>query len=367
MSKFKKTAILIPLLLIAAFLLVKQYQNSVKKPQFEIDTEEHQQPKSKNVKTILYWTPMFGQKDFYLGLGSNIFQDCPVNNCYATACRTCQSLTDIDAILFHGPEYRVKYFGKPQTRYPRQVYVYSNQESPINTPEIYDEPDFFNWTMTYRNDSDIIRSYGILVEKQTEYVPDIRKIEKKTKLIAWMVSNCATWSKRELIYKELKKYVEIDVYGACGDYNCAKNQSDECYKMLEQYKFYLSFENSLCTDYVTEKLYNILKLDVVPVVYGGANYKRIAPPKSVINVMDFKSVKDLANYILFLDKNPKEYIKFFEWKRHFVVETSNKITLCSLCAKLNAKIKKQFYNNIAEWWRGKNDEQCFKNKNYTIL
>jgi hypothetical protein len=31
-----------------------------------------------------------------------------------------------------------------------------------------------------------------------------------------------------------------------------------------------SFENSVCDDYVTEKLFKILPFDVVPIVYGGA-------------------------------------------------------------------------------------------------
>ena len=33
-----------------------------------------------------------------------------------------------------------------------------------------------------------------------------------------------------------------------------------------EYKFYLSLENDLCTDYLTEKAWNALSLDTVPVV-----------------------------------------------------------------------------------------------------
>jgi alpha-1,3-fucosyltransferase len=50
------------------------------------------------------------------------------------------------------------------------------------------------------------------------------------------------------------------------------------------YKFYLSFENSLCRDYVTEKFWKVLMYDVVPIVYGAANYSLLAPAKSFINV-----------------------------------------------------------------------------------
>jgi len=56
------------------------------------------------------------------------------------------------------------------------------------------------------------------------------------------------------------------------------------------YKFYLAFENSICPDYVTEKLFNTLLFTTVPIVYGGADYEAIgAPPNSYIDVRNFTS------------------------------------------------------------------------------
>ena len=53
--------------------------------------------------------------------------------------------------------------------------------------------------------------------------------------------------------------------------------------VAEKYKFYLSFENSFCTDYITEKLWKVLNYDIVPIVMGGGNYTKYAPAKSYIN------------------------------------------------------------------------------------
>lgn len=141
-----------------------------------------------------------------------------------------------------------------------------------------------------------------------------------------------------------------DIYGKCGKLKCPRSIQNECYDMMEEnYKFYLSFENSICKDYVTEKLYNILEKNVVPVVYGGVNYDVIAPPHSIIDVSKFKNVKDLVDHLLFLDANPSEYLKYFEWKKYYVIDRPKEEILCRLCQKLNEPRKTQFYENVLDW------------------
>ena len=79
--------------------------------------------------------------------------------------------------------------------------------------------------------------------------------------------------------------------------------------MNKTYKFYLSLENSVCQvniwssqlhmkplfpkDYVTEKFFNILPYNVIPIVLNGANMSHIAPPHSYINVQVCKKHKTL--------------------------------------------------------------------------
>ena len=70
-----------------------------------------------------------------------------------------------------------------------------------------------------------------------------------------------------------------------------------CVKSGIPYRFYLAFENSMCDDYVTEKLFDRLmssKHPLVPVVMGGADYAEIVPERSVIDVRDFEGPADLA-------------------------------------------------------------------------
>ena len=60
--------------------------------------------------------------------------------------------------------------------------------------------------------------------------------------------------------------------------------------MLEKdYKFYIAAENSLCSDYSSEKLQNALLFHTVPVVYGAADYANLAPKNSYIDVRNYTS------------------------------------------------------------------------------
>ncbi|KAL1420687.1 hypothetical protein MTO96_004431 [Rhipicephalus appendiculatus] len=76
----------------------------------------------------------------------------------------------------------------------------------------------------------------------------------------------------------------------------------------------------MCVDYVTEKLFNALGHYVIPVVFGGANYSEIAPPRSYIDALSFQSPKHLAEYLVRLSKNYTEYAAYFAWKEHFDVD-----------------------------------------------
>ena len=92
----------------------------------------------------------------------------------------------------------------------------------------------------------------------------------------------------------MKKYkgLQIDVLGKCGSIHNSKipNRAigwEAAYEILaQQYKFYLSFENTKCYEYITEKLFTAMKAGILPVAMGGLskkNYEKILPPHSYIH------------------------------------------------------------------------------------
>ena len=69
---------------------------------------------------------------------------------------------DFDAVVFHEPYWHGRN-DLPTKRSPHQRYVYWTIEAPglhSYVGKWQELPDFFNWTMTYRWDSDIVVPYG---------------------------------------------------------------------------------------------------------------------------------------------------------------------------------------------------------------
>ena len=51
-------------------------------------------------------------------------------------------------------------------------------------------------------------------------------IKNKTKLVAWVVSNCGAGNGRDDYVNELSKYITVDVYGGCSPLKCDNRSSD---------------------------------------------------------------------------------------------------------------------------------------------
>jgi alpha-1,3-fucosyltransferase len=193
-----------------------------------------------------------------------------------------------------------------------------------------------------RTEEEIIR-YREMARNGSKPLPLNLKLRKKKKTVAWMVSHCKTHGLREKYVEELRKHIDVDIYGNCGKLSCKRHAKyhtePRCNKVIEStYKFYLSFENSICKDYVTEKFFKILDLYMVPIVYGGADYTQHAPPHSYIDARQFKP-KELAAYLKRLDADDALYNEYFWWKDHyrveFISENTSRHGFCGLCQKLH--------------------------------
>ncbi|XP_046454714.1 4-galactosyl-N-acetylglucosaminide 3-alpha-L-fucosyltransferase FUT6-like [Daphnia pulex] len=361
------------------------------------------------LKIILYWSSW----SWKMGDQPLIKAKCPVTACLFTPDLTLFNQSDVVVISVETtPDFLVN-------RLPHQRFVFFVMESPANTVDIpmlrnnQTRYNYFNWTMSYRRDSDIVlRDFlGAVVSKNNsndQYPPrietnvsrrqynsnttrklssvdalkhlvttreDRRKADKnpfvdesrhypwiksKTKLVAWFVSHCDTPIQREEYARQLGQHIPVDIYGRCGKEHQVTSICDsaddpanceEIRALRAQYKFYLAFENSWCPDYVTEKFYRTLQFDTVPIVLGGAEYDRFAPPHSFINALDFSSPKQLAEYLLLLNSSEELYAGYFQWKNHYRVSLPAMDGWCDLCRMAHDEtLPAKVYPDIKQWW-----------------
>ena len=308
-------------------------------------------------KKILFYTNFLGNPGF--NFGAEPFRECQVPNCEMTNDKSL--LNNSDAIIFHIPDLKSPN-ELPVDRQEHQKWVLMN-ESPMPT-NLGQFNGTFNITMTYRIDSEVYNPEGYLVE----LTPDERNetmynrtlignnyARGKSKLVAWYENSCTSQSLRQTYVKEMQKHAPIDTFGSCGTQKCDPDVA-KCYKTIgEKYKFYLAFEDSLCKDYLSDKVWIMMQYNIVPVVLGAADYARFLPRNSYIDARNFKSAKALAQYLIKLDYGENLYNSYFEWKMQYkVVVKPWPGRFCTLCSHLNNR--ETVYStkyNIQEWW-----DQC---------
>ncbi|CAG2111590.1 unnamed protein product [Medioppia subpectinata] len=281
---------------------------------------------------ILLWTKYF-QSDKWSHLDLKSI-GCQFSNCLLSEDKSL--VESADAVLFHWRDtdpHRLP--AKTAAAVARgQKWVLFNWESPEHSPahRVHNLVNHIDWFMNYRRDSDIYVPYGSVTKCNTKWQNE-DLFDGKSASAAWIVSNCHTPSNRETYVNNLRKHIDIDIYGKCGQY-CPRDGTCEA-AIVKKYKFYLSFENSLCKDYVTEKLFKYASYDIIPVVYGSADYSLIMPNNSFINVKDFNTTEDLAKYLKLVSSDKQLYNSYMfplkptdRWNRTNLIEWYSSTSDC---------------------------------------
>src|SRR5690606_26281037 len=128
-----------------------------------------------------------------------------------------------------------------------------------------------------------------------------------TAAVAMFQSSNVNLSGRDRFMKELSQQIEVHSYGRFMN-NRALEGSDRGretkIETIGRYPFCIAFENSVCDDYVTEKLYDPLWAGTVPVYFGAPNVADFAPRHSYIDATNFSGPRELAAYLRHLLETP---------------------------------------------------------------
>ncbi|XP_062606787.1 alpha-(1,3)-fucosyltransferase C-like [Saccostrea cucullata] len=289
----------------------------------------------KRILILIYNTPS------YLTTFINYFnkRKCPkMYNCFVT--QNMKDFQNSSAVIFN-----IETLPKsPPQKFKNQFWIFHSMEPAtlMKRPKNHWN-GLFDYTMSFRRHSDIFRPYGRIKRRQKEIKRNYSEIfRKKTLDAVWMSGHCPVPSKRKALAQEIGKYVHVDIFGKCGTRMCGNPTTlfSECLiNVSRDYKFYLAFENTICPDYTTEKLYNLYlyDLEIIPVVNGPSNVADYLPNGTYINALQFATVTDLANMLIDIGSSEEKYTNYLKEKDKYYDVGNAEIfsdAICQLCEKL---------------------------------
>ena len=127
-------------------------------------------------------------------------------------------------------------------------------------------------------------------------------------------------------YKKLKNYKN-------SIFDCleSKNENRTKKEIFNNYKFCLCFENSISRSYVTEKIFDCFKNNIIPIYLGAPNINEIVPKNCFIDYRKFKSDEDM---IAFLNEMDTDKANNYLMSAHiFLKSNKSKLNSCEYFAK----------------------------------
>ncbi|XP_012559412.1 alpha-(1,3)-fucosyltransferase 10 isoform X1 [Hydra vulgaris] len=296
---------------------------------FEVDRvispvfEARQYADKNNLPFILWWTPFTGEK--------GKLKKCFIGECYFTIDRQLYNHNATMALLFYGSNFNGN--DLPLPRKKLHEWGLLHEESPKNQAlfMFQDIMELFNYTSTFKQQSSYPISTQYIVSESYLLKPSVYTVSEKNWMketldlasIAYIQTGCNPPSDRDAYVQELMKYIRVDSYGKClhnkdlpVELNSPSKMNSKAFiEFIGKYKFVLSFENAICNDYITEKLFRTFNMGSIPIYKGAPNIRDWLPDDhSAIIVDDFNSPKDLADYINFVDSNSTVYEQYLEYK-----------------------------------------------------
>lgn len=208
-------------------------------------------------------------------------------------------LSDDPDILFYS------YFGNEYRKYKCIRVLFQGE----NVRPNFKECDFafsFDYTPNNPRNYRLPLYYFYDNVKKLTLPKDPEKIAaSKTKFCAFVFSNKYS-SKRNKFFKELNKYKKVDSGGSV--FNNIGGKVDNKLSFLKDYKFTIAFENSSYPGYTTEKIFQPMLVNSIPIYWGNPLVFKDFDTKSFVNYYDFSNEDEVIDRIIEIDQNPDIYL-----------------------------------------------------------
>lgn len=139
---------------------------------------------------------------------------------------------------------------------------------------------------------------------------DLEQIfSEKSRFCNMIVSN--PYSKKRIrFFEKLSEYKKVDSGGRYR--NNIGSPVDNKREFIRKYKFTIAFENSSAPGYTTEKLFEPMLENTIPIYWGDPLVNRDFNPRSFLNYHDYGSDEALIDQIIALDQDDNRYFQMLK-------------------------------------------------------
>lgn len=177
----------------------------------------------------------------------------------------------------------------------------------IDDPRHYRLPLYVLYYRDYIN-TGVYKSYKDITNKKA----DIEQIMKtKTKFCNFIYSRCV--DPRNSFFNSLSKYKSIDSGGGC--LNNLGYKIPNKVQFIKDYKFTIAFENSslwnnIVPGYTTEKIFEPMIVNSIPIYWGNPLIHFDFNQKSFINYFQYNSFDKMIDKIIEIDTDDNLYYEY---------------------------------------------------------
>ncbi|MDJ0555183.1 MAG: tetratricopeptide repeat protein [Microcoleaceae cyanobacterium MO_207.B10] len=137
-------------------------------------------------------------------------------------------------------------------------------------------------------------------------------IKRKQKFCCFVYSNKSA-HKRINFFHQLCRYKQVDSGGkVLNNLGFLAPQGKKYIEFLSEYKFVIAFENSSTPGYTTEKIFQAMQAQTVPIYWGNIWIDQEFNPNSFVNYHNFSSEEEVISRIIELDTDDELYQQVLE-------------------------------------------------------
>lgn len=178
-----------------------------------------------------------------------------------------------------------------------------------------------------------LRFYEAIV-KETNYIDTEEKaqeeLKKKKYFCNFIYSNGSAHENRDKLFYDISKYKKVYSLGKhLKNFEIPKNEIKvfnnwilESIEIKNKFKFSIASENASYNGYTSEKIYTSFQAHTIPIYWGDPLVKEEFNEEAFVNVNNFKSEKELIQYIKEIDENDELWCKIISkpWRNDKQIE-----------------------------------------------